>query len=151
MRRVFLLSPAHVGGVRAQLLLNPHAPFALARQLRTSGITLAEAFTFTSGLYFRGKIAYARRFADPAAGDLVRVITTNAGLFEPERRVRPEDLRAFGETDIAADDAAFRNPLRRDATALATKLSPDGAAILLGSIATTKYRDALLEAFGAKL
>src|SRR6184192_2785188 len=56
--RVFLLSPAHAGGVRARLLLNPLAPFALARQFQREGLSLAEVFAFASGLYFRGKITY---------------------------------------------------------------------------------------------
>jgi hypothetical protein len=147
--RLFLLSPAHVGGLRAQLLLNPRAPFALAKALRETGLPLAEVFTFTSGLYFRGKIAYAQRFAGPR--DVVRVITSNAGLLHPETRVGPEDIRAFGATDIAADDPAYRRPLLRHARKLAAELGPGCTAVLLGSIATPKYRDALLEVFGARL
>lgn len=98
MRKLFLLSPARVDGVRAGLLLNPNASFGLARQFQTTGLSLADVFTFASGLYFRGKIAYARRFA--AEGDLVRVITTNAGLADPETRITPDTLRAFGAVDI---------------------------------------------------
>ena len=41
--------------------------------------------------------------------------------------------------------------LRRDARALARRLADDGVAILLGSIATAKYRDVLLECFGDRL
>src|SRR4051812_43894747 len=84
--RVFLLSPAHVGGLRAKLLLNPQAPFALAREFHQRGLTLEAVFTFTSGLYFRGKIAYATRFANQTRGDVVRVITSNAGLLDPATR-----------------------------------------------------------------
>src|SRR5438132_12874632 len=65
LRRVFLLSPARVDGVRAGYLLNPTAEFALARRFHAEGLPLAEIFAFTSGLYFRGKITYARRFARP--------------------------------------------------------------------------------------
>ncbi|HYC72892.1 MAG TPA: hypothetical protein VEB66_16900 [Opitutaceae bacterium] len=147
--RVFLLSPAHVGGIRARLLLNPHAPFALAREFRTRGLALADVFTFTSGLYFRGKIAYARHFAGPR--ELVRVITSNAGLLDPDTRVGPAEVRAYGATDIDAADPRYRVPLVRDARAIATLLGPDGTAVLLGSIATPKYRDALLEVFGPRL
>lgn len=148
-RRLFLLSPAHAGGVRARLLLNPRAPFALAKQFHSSGLTLAEVFTFTSGLYFRGKIAYARRFA--GARDVVRVITSNAGLVHPETRVGPAEVRAYGTTDIAADDPEFRGPLVRDACRLAREIGAEGTALLLGSIATPKYRDVLLEVFGPRL
>lgn len=57
MRRVFLLSPASCSGRRAGYLLREGAKFDLARRLRSEGVTLGEAFTFMSGLYFRGKLA----------------------------------------------------------------------------------------------
>ena len=61
--RIFLLSPASATGKRAAQLLNPNAAFDLAVRLRTDGVTLGEAFAFLSGLYFRGKLSYARAFA----------------------------------------------------------------------------------------
>jgi hypothetical protein len=151
VQRVFLLSPAKVSGVRAGLLLNPRAPFPLARTFHREGLSLGEIFTFASGLYFRGKITYARRFVRDERGELIRVITTNAGLLDPLTHVTPEGLRAFGEVDIHEDDPRYNVPLRRDAKALARKLAKDGQAILLGSIATGKYRDVLLESFGDRL
>jgi hypothetical protein len=151
MRRLFLLSPAKANGARAQLLLNPLAPFALARRFQDDGLALAEVFAFASGLYFRGKITYARRFARAGEGDVVRVITTNAGLLDPQTRFTPDSLRAFGQVDIHPDDSRYTQPLRRDARALAGKLTEDGVAILLGSIATAKYRDVLLDCFGERL
>jgi hypothetical protein len=151
VQRIFLLSPAKVGGVRARLLLNPHAPFALARQFHREGLSLGEVFTFASGLYFRGKINYAHRFARADRGELVRVITTNAGLVDPSTRLTPDALRLFGEVEIHEDNPAYRHPLRRDARALARRLAPDGVAVLLGSIATAKYRDVLLDCFGERL
>lgn len=135
--------------MRAGLLLNPRAPFALARQFREQGLSLAEIFTFASGLYFRGKITYARRFV--RRGELIRVITTNAGLLDPVTHYTPEGLSAFGAVDIHEDDPRYHKPLRRDAEALAARLAKDGVAILLGSIATAKYRDVLLEVFGERL
>lgn len=149
MRNVFLLSPARATGARAGLLLNPHAPFALARTFHSAGLQLADVFSFTSGLYFRGKIAYALRFAQPDG--IVRIITSNSGLLPPDTPVTPESLRAFGGEDIDENNPRYREPLERDARQLATALEPDGAAILLGSIATPKYRDVLLEAFGERL
>lgn len=149
MRRVFLLSPAKVSGVRAGLLLNPHAPFPLARQFREQGLPLADIFTFASGLYFRGKITYARRFAQ--GDELIRVITTNAGLLDPLAHFTPTGLRAFGEVNISETDPRYHLPLRRDAEAIARQLVGDGEAILLGSIATAKYRDVLLATFGGRL
>jgi hypothetical protein len=151
VRKIFLLSPAKVSGARAGLLLNPKANFALARQFQSEGLPLGIVFAFASGLYFRGKIAYARQFAPDAKEELVRVITTNAGLVDPTLHLTPEKLRAFGEVDIAADDPRYHEPLRRDAKALARKLARDGRAVLLGSIATAKYRDVLLECFGERL
>ncbi len=151
MQRVFLLSPAKVSGARAGLLLNPRATFALARQFHAEGLPLADIFTFASGLYFRGKITYARRFANLDNKELVRVITTNAGLLNPLTHLTPKTLRAFGEVDIHEDNPDYHKPLRRTAKALARRLAPDGTAILLGSIATAKYRDVLLEVFGDRL
>lgn len=151
VQRIFFLSPAKVSGARAGLLLNPNAPFALARQFHRKGLSLGEIFTFASGLYFRGKLTYACRFVRENEGELVRVITTNAGLLDPLTHVTPEALRAFGETDIHEDDPRYAKPLRRDAKAYAKKLAPDGQAVLLGSIATAKYRDVLLECFGDRL
>jgi hypothetical protein len=150
VRKLFLLSPAKVSGTRAGQLLNPSATFALAQALRTTGLPLAEVFTFASGLYFRGKITYARRFAAGGAG-AIRVITTNTGLVEPETRVTPESLRAFGGDDINEANPRYLEPLRRDALVLRDTLAADGVAILLGSIATAKYRDVLLDVFGERL
>jgi hypothetical protein len=151
VQRIFLLSPARIGGVRARLLLNRRAPFALARQFQAEGLPLAEVFSFASALYFRGKMAYARRFARLDAGELVRVITASAGLADPEQKITPAELTAMGREDIAADNPRFLAPLHRDASLLAGQLAPDGTAILLGSIATAKYRDVLLQAFGPRL
>jgi hypothetical protein len=64
-KRVFLLSPANASGKRAQLLLREAATFELAERLRNGGLALGEAFSFISGLYFRGKLAYASAFAAP--------------------------------------------------------------------------------------
>jgi hypothetical protein len=41
--------------------------------------------------------------------------------------------------------------LRRDASELSSKLENDASVILLGSIATGKYVDALLDVFGTRL
>jgi hypothetical protein len=151
VQKVFLLSPAKVSGVRAGLLLNPNAPFALAREFHRRGLALADVFTFASGLYFRGKITYARQFAGEKKGTLVRVITTNAGLLDPDVILTPESLRSFGTVDIRASDQRYHGPLRRDAKLVARRLDKNGSAILLGSIATAKYRDVLLDCFGDRL
>jgi len=151
VRKLFLLSPAKITGERAKWLLNPEAKFALARQFHREGLPLAEVFTFASGLYFRGKITYARQFARKEHGDIIRVITTNRGLVDPELHLRPKDLHAFGADDIHETNTGYHTPLRRDAAKLAKNLLENGVAILLGSIATAKYREVLVESFGPKL
>ena len=67
--RVFLLSPARLDGKRAHLLFQPVTMFPVARALHsTAGAPIGEIFTFLSGLYFRGKLAYATAFARPPRG-----------------------------------------------------------------------------------
>src|SRR5215468_3595531 len=87
--RIFLLSPAHCRGERAQLLLRPQAQFPLALELRSSpGARLRDVFQFMSGLYFRGKLAYSDRFArPPPGGPGTLVIVPGEGLVSPDRRV----------------------------------------------------------------
>jgi hypothetical protein len=152
MARIFLLSPANLGGVRAQLMLDPRARFPLARALRTArGATLAEVMTFTSGLYFRGKMAYARAFANPPAGAPgALIITPSAGLRSPETLCTLETLHEFAGVDIAKGDDEYKKPLLFDARALAEGV-PTADIVLLGSIASDKYVDLLLEAFGERL
>src|SRR5919109_4484904 len=119
--RVFLLSPAHLGGKRATILLREEAAFPLALRLREpGGVALGEAFSFLSGLYFRGKLAYAIRFARPPAGVAgVQVITANRGLVAADAPVSPAELRAFGSVDIHPGDPRYRAPLARDVARLA--------------------------------
>ena len=146
--RIFLLSPAHCGGKRAAVLLNERATFPLAQRLRSAGVTLGEAFSFLSGLYFRGKLTYANRFARPPAGRAgVQVITTDRGLVAADTAVGVGDLRAFGTVDIRPDHPRYRTPLLRDASRLGTDLE----VVLLGSVATGKYVDVLLEVIGERL
>lgn len=157
MARIFLLSPARCDGERAKLILNPRAEFALARALRgegegTKGVELGDVFSFLSGLYFRGKLAYARAFAQPprsVPGALV--ITTERGLVPPETRVWVDDLCSFAEVDIASGDARYLSPLRRDIETLATRLTATDEVVLLGSIATGKYADTLIDVLGERL
>jgi len=149
----FLLSPAHAGGRRARVLLNEEADFPLARRMRDPlGAPIGEVFSFLSGLYFRGKLTYARAFASPpgrAAGILV--ITPERGLVPPETRVTIDDLHEFSQVDIAAGGDRYLTPLLRDAAALSSRVRKDTQVVLLGSIATGKYVDAFLTIFGARL
>jgi hypothetical protein len=152
-QRVFLLSPAYAGGKRARMVMSERAQFDLARRLRSDrGATIAEVFTFLSGLYFRGKIAYANVFARPfARSSGVFVITPTRGLVEAQSRINLAGLLEFAEVDIDENDPRYREPLERDVKALARKLSELSDVILLGSIATGKYVDVLLEHFQERL
>ena len=149
--RIFLLSPAHCGGKRASVLLNQQASFPLAQQLRSaSGVSLGEAFSFLSGLYFRGKLTYARRFARPPRGSPgVQVITTYRGLLPADTLVHAQDLEEFGAVDISSSHPGYRVPLTRDISQLAQ--TSDLETVLLGSVATGKYIDVLLELLGERL
>jgi hypothetical protein len=109
-------------------------------------------FSFLSGLYFRGKLAYARRFASaPADVGGAWVITTNRGLVSPDTHITVDDLRQFGCTDIHESDDAYRDPLTRDARTIAGRIGADAEVVLLGSVATGKYVDVLFDAFGERL
>lgn len=149
---IFLLSPAYAGGRRAQMVMSERAQFDLAVRLRGEGATLAEVFTFLSGLYFRGKIAYARAFARAQKGKCgAFVITPTRGLIDANTRITLADLREFALVDIQSEDPRYREPLERDAKRLAQELPARGQAVLLGSVATGKYVDVLLAHFGKRL
>jgi hypothetical protein len=157
-KRVFLLSPANLGGLRARQVMSEVAQFALAQQLRTSeGAMLGDVFSFVSGLYFRGKLAYARRFSsppdpsDPLVAGGVLVITPNAGLRAADVFVTVESLRAFAGQPIDVANLRYRRPLERSARALLESLGPDCDVVLLGSIASGKYVEVLLPIFGERL
>lgn len=150
---IFLLSPANCGGKRAELLLRPGADFELAARFRSAGgAPLGEVFAFLSGLYFRGKLAYASRFAappHPLPGAVV--ITTNRGLVTPETPIGPAELRAFAGTPIDLRDPRYREPLEQGVARLAGSAPPGCTFVLLGSIATAKYVELLLSHLGERL
>ena len=156
--RVFLLSPANCGGVRAKRVVSDAAQFLLAQQLRTpDGAPLGEVFSFVSGLYFRGKLAYARRFARPPdpsdqfVGSGVLVITPSAGLRAADVAVTRDSIRAFAGVSIDLDNPRYRRPLEQGARALFASIGPDCDVVLLGSIASGKYVEVLLPIFGERL
>jgi hypothetical protein len=151
--RVFLLSPANVAGKRAKMLLNAEAAFELARRLHTGGkVTLGEAFSFMSGLYFRGKLAYARAFAHPPAGlDGAYAITSNRGLVPVDTLITAEELDSFSGDSIDARNRSYSDPLVRTALALGSAIPGDCSIVLLGSVASGKYTDHLLPIFRENL
>jgi hypothetical protein len=135
------------------MLLNPVAAFELAERIRLrDGAPLGEVFSFLSGLYFRGKLAYASAFGrQPRDAPASWIITTDRGLVPPDRSVQREDLLAFSKVDIAAGDERYVTPLRRDADQLAAAIGPKTRVVLLGSIATGKYADILMQVFEDRL
>jgi len=151
--RIFLLSPAHCGGLRARLVMSERASFDLAQRVRVgAGAPLGEVFSFLSGLYFRGKLTYARAFARPTDGSSgVFVITPTDGLRPADEPVDVARLRRFATVDIEGDDPRYRVPLDRDARRLARRIGAGGEVVLLGSIATGKYIDPLLAVLGERL
>jgi len=158
MHRIFILSPANCTGRRAQQALSPNATFALAAALRSDeGAPLGEFFTFISGLYFRGKLTYARRFAqppdagNPVVGGGVLVITPNAGLRSADTLVTHAAVRAFARGDIDIANRNYRRPLESSARTLLDEIGPDCDVVLLGSVASPKYVDILTAIFGERL
>ncbi|HYH82945.1 MAG TPA: hypothetical protein VEX86_24335 [Longimicrobium sp.] len=150
--RIFLLSPAFAGGKRGGLVLRDAASFPLAKRLRTpEGAPLGDVFSFLSGLYFRGKMAYVRRFAAPPDGlPGALVITPTRGLVPPESTITLEILREFAEGAVELDNPGYRNPLEKHAKALAEHTG-DAEIVLLGSIASGKYVDVLAGIYGERL
>ena len=152
--RIFLLSPARCDGIRMSMVLRPAAAFPLALALRSKrGAPLGEVFAFTSGLYFRGKLAYARAFGRAPVGVAAAawVITPGGGLVLPEQAIGPRHLRSWAEVRVDLSDRRYREPLERDARSLASSLSEGAEVVLLGSIASDRYVELLLSLFGRRL
>jgi hypothetical protein len=112
--------------------------------LRNGGATIGEVFSFVSGLYFRGKLAYALTFAqapDPWAG--VQVIVPGRGLLSHDTVIDLADFRRIALVRVDLEERRFTGPLVRDAARLAGGLHEHDAAVLLGSLATPKYLEPL--------
>ncbi len=131
MTTVFVLSPARCNGPRAA---------QLAVRLGHDDTPIGDAFTWLSALYFRGKLAYARAFAPRRH----YIMAPGRGLLAPETAITARELRTMGE--VAIESEAFVRPLRRDAERLRAK-----RVVLLGSIATGKYVETLVDVFGQRL
>jgi hypothetical protein len=150
MKRIFLLSPAHSGGKRAAMLVRPEANFELARQVQIGAASLGEVFAFCSGLYFRGKLAYARRFAAPPEGvPGVQIITPSRGLVDAETLIGARDLFEFATIPVDKEEPRFTGPLKESVEAIS--LGDSSEIILLGSVATGKYTETLLPILGKRL
>jgi hypothetical protein len=109
-------------------------------------------FAFVSGLYFRGKLAYAKAFAQaPPDTPAVFVITTSQGLVPPERVITRSDVKQMTSVPIDPADGRYRGPLHRDLRTIVASHQQDCEIVLLGSIATPKYVEPLVEVLGERL
>lgn len=136
------------------MLLRDEARFDLATRVkRPDGAPVGEIFAFLSGLYFRGKLTYAARFAAAPRPDVAPayVITSNRGLTTVDTRVSKRDLEEMGTTDIDARSDSYRKPLVRDAKKLARQIGKEPEVVLLGSVASTKYIEVLEDVFAERL
>jgi hypothetical protein len=155
MRKIFLLSPASTSGKRAELLFNSRAGFPLAQALHAGeSVEIGVVFTFLSGLYFRGKMEYARKYASlsPQIGiPEIYVITANRGLVSADTPISLQDLRDFATVPIDARAQQYVAPLQNDVELLEDGLSDEDRVVLLGSVATGKYVDLLIPVLGERL
>ena len=150
--RVFLLSPAHSGGRRAQMILSDRANFDLANRLRLEGAPIGDVFSFLSSLYFRGKVTYSRRFGNAPPGVAAAfVITPDRGLVPADTIVTIADLQQMAKVPVDARESRYRTPLERDAHSIGTAAGESCSFVLLGSIATAKYVEPLMDVFGTRL
>ena len=151
-KRIFLLSPANAAGVRGKLILNEDARFDLAMRLHWHGLPLGELFSFISGLYFRGKLTYARAFAQvPPDVPGIFVITACGGLVPPDQVISTAEVREMLTVPIEPSDPRYRAPLEREARILADRAGKRCEIVLLGSIASPKYVGPLLPILGERL
>jgi hypothetical protein len=150
--RIFLLSPANIAGIRGRVVMREGADFEMAERLRRGSASLGELFSFISGLYFRGKLAYARAFSKaPPNVEGAFVITSCGGLVSPDALMTLERLREISSGNMDPSDSRYRRLLDGDAQSLARICGKSCQMVLLGSIATPKYVDPLLAVFGDQL
>jgi hypothetical protein len=143
---IFLLSPANLSGKRGQQVMNPSGRFDLSRALALGpGAPVGEVFAFVSGLYFRGKKAYAEAFGRGL------VMTAGGGLLPLTELVTPARLRGWAEVDVSHKNPHFTAPLVRHTAELLDRVEQSTRFVLLGSLATAKYTQPLLEILGEKL
>jgi hypothetical protein len=151
--RIFLVSPANAKGTRGTRLLRPGSSSPLAARLRQpEGVPIGEVFTFLSTLYFRGKAAYAERFATPPAGlPGTLVIAPGLGLRPPSHPVTLDELLDMTKVDVHEKNVRHADVLAADAARLLRDSGGTTEFVLLGSLATSKYVQPLLGVFGYRL
>jgi hypothetical protein len=135
------------------MLLNASGQLELSRALRSPiGAPLEKTFSFVSGLYFRGKAEYARRFGRAlAGGPSAFVMTAGGGLCTLDETLTKTRLEAWQRVAVSEQNPHFTAPLQRHACELVDTHDASARFVLLGSIATRKYVSPLLEVFGSRL
>jgi hypothetical protein len=98
-----------------------------------------------SGLYFRGKLAYASHFGR------AWVITPDRGLVPAETDITSEVLARFANAEISLENPSYRKPLEASAHSLAESAGAAAEFVLLGSVASQKYVEVLSAVFGLRL
>jgi len=149
--RIFLLSPAKAGGRRHSILASEKANFELALKFRAGTATLGEIYSFMSGLYFRGKMAYVSAFGSAAESSSAFVIVPGQGLLPPETVFTPEQLEATAHVDVDEDNPAHHDTLLAAAASLDNATGHQFSFVLLGSVASAKYTTALLQVLDHRL
>lgn len=127
------------------MVLSPKAAFPLAVRLHAGSVPIGELFAHMSGLYFRGKITYARAFGRAL------VITPDQGLVPAEQSVTAQVLGRFAGAEISVQNTTYRLPLERTALELAEASDADALFVLLGSVASDKYVQVLGPVLGLRL
>lgn len=133
------------------MLVREGAEHPNALRLAAGTLTLGEGFAFMSGLYFRGKLAYATAFGRGADAPCSLVITPTRGLQRPDVIMTRDLVEEFAGLDVADNEPRYRDPLLVDARALAARLPEGARVVLLGSVATSKYLDVLSEVLADRL
>jgi hypothetical protein len=143
--RLFLLSPANPSGRRGQLLRTSVNVDVALRLRSPDGAPIGEVYRFISGLYFRGKLTYAERFAPGHT----YVITPCQGLLSPETSITSDVFDELAGVPIDPADPRYLGPLMRDLVPIAAEWPGD--VVLLGSVASPKYTAPLLDVLGDRL
>lgn len=125
-----------------------------SRSPRTLGVTIEDAFIYTSSLYFRGKIAYAKQFVAPpdaCPDEGIYIIAPGYGLVRPNWPIALSKLQKLSQVPVDARVEEYRQPLEKSARALAMKLPSDTKVVLLGSLMPGKYLQLLRPIFQDRL
>jgi hypothetical protein len=134
------------------MLMREAAAFDLALRVRQGVATIGEIYTFVSGLYFRGKMAYAEAFrAAPPEVPSALVIVPGVGLIPPETIFSVDQLNAIAEVAVHEDNHIYRDALLSAAKSLDQSAGPVCSYVLLGSVASGKYTEPLLKIFDERL